>query len=792
MIRSLQSLLAAASLLALVIVPAQSHAVTGVICIDPGHGGTDPGGTGFSLRESDVVLDTSLRFRDYLNADTANKSGGGDWTVHLTRDTDVYIALSGRTNYCNSKNATRFMSIHSNAFSDPSANGTETFSYQNGTTGANLRDRVQEEMIKAWGLRNRGSKTAGFYVIANSAAPAILSELAFITNAAENAILKDPVKRKRAALAHLYGLQRHMGLSAFDPGSSGGGTTDAGVADSGGGTTDAGAADTGGGVKTGVLTGVVYTDGDTNKRVAGATVKLNTGQSTVSTEGAWKFDLPPGTYTVTVEKPGYQTGSVTRTVTAGQTTWGSVEIKRVVTPTGGRLKGLVFNAVVGESARIPGASVLIKETGDTQNATADGVFDFGLPAGTYTIRAEAAGYQPLERSAAVVAGTDKWANMGLNPIPPADTTPPKITITNPKDGSTVKDPSMNITGEVDDPTVTEVEVNGRVVPVSGKKFAITLVLNEGGNTINVTARDAAGNEGKASVSVTYEKPVVDRKGTIDGLVYDGKEGKGKPLGGVPVLIAGGVSTTTDPQGRFSFRVDPGDYLVRTQPVGYLEAEEQITVPPQQSVFVELAPEPRGGGADTEPPTVKIEFPIDGQTLPNGQFTVSGVVNDNNAVTGVEVNGIPATVSGIKFTVEMDLPPGSTNLTATAADLAGNTGTDAVQINIEAPPAPEPDAGVTLDAEVPEKDSGPATFADGGSKDVQSNPGEEEDLDGVLQDGKNGGKRASPGKEQNFVSGDPGGCGCDIKPNRRPAAGMWWIAGLAAAAIVLRRRIRQGC
>ncbi len=190
------------------------------IVIDPGHGGSDPGGTGNAMEEADIVLDTSERFRDLLEADTADTSGGGSWTVSMTRDSDVFISLAGRSAYANSIDADRFMSIHANAYGNTTANGTETFSYGENTLSADLRNLVQEEMVETWQLTNRGNKTAGFSVLRNTAMPAELHELAFVTHPGDAAKLASPVHRQRAAEAHLRALQRHYEIEPYVPGAS--------------------------------------------------------------------------------------------------------------------------------------------------------------------------------------------------------------------------------------------------------------------------------------------------------------------------------------------------------------------------------------------------------------------------------------------------------------------------------------------------------------------------------------------------------------------------------------------
>src|SRR5262249_48065860 len=162
---------------------------------------------GTGLQEKNIVLDVSNRFKQLLEADTADKGGGGTWTALMTRSTDVFVSLAGRSQYSNNNNADRFMCIHSNAFSDANANGTETFSFDAPGPGPQLRTLVKEEMIKAWKLTNRGNKTENFAVLRDTAAPAELRELAFITNATDAAKLASAAERQKAAEAHLIAIQ---------------------------------------------------------------------------------------------------------------------------------------------------------------------------------------------------------------------------------------------------------------------------------------------------------------------------------------------------------------------------------------------------------------------------------------------------------------------------------------------------------------------------------------------------------------------------------------------------------
>ncbi len=83
----------------------------------------------------------------------------------------------------------------------------------------------------------------------------------------------------------------------------------------------------------GNLKGLIYEGTDTAARLAGATVQVTGGPRLVTgTTGVYDLDVPAGTWTITASKAGYVTQSVTRSVTAGATTWGSMGLQRVPAP----------------------------------------------------------------------------------------------------------------------------------------------------------------------------------------------------------------------------------------------------------------------------------------------------------------------------------------------------------------------------------------------------------------------------------------------------------------------------
>jgi len=206
-----------------------------LVVIDPGHGGKDPGATGLrGTREKDVNLAAALELARVLKE-------RGDFEVLLTRDEDVFLPLSARSELANEKNADLFVSLHCNAAGSKHENGFEVYSVSETASdpaaealaakenaaleyeGKNAQDETAKmillamtktEMLnesaafsalsaKAIGKRvdiaARGAKQAAFYVLRGTHAPAILVEMAFVSHAKDEAKLSS--RRFRRTMA---------------------------------------------------------------------------------------------------------------------------------------------------------------------------------------------------------------------------------------------------------------------------------------------------------------------------------------------------------------------------------------------------------------------------------------------------------------------------------------------------------------------------------------------------------------------------------------------------------------
>jgi N-acetylmuramoyl-L-alanine amidase len=100
-----------------------------------------------------------------------------------------------------------FVSVHCNASANPAAHGTETWAYEGSDASNRLAQSVQDALIQVIGLADRGVKqSAGLYVLRNTDCPAVLVELAFVSNPDEETILADPDCQQIAARAIASGI----------------------------------------------------------------------------------------------------------------------------------------------------------------------------------------------------------------------------------------------------------------------------------------------------------------------------------------------------------------------------------------------------------------------------------------------------------------------------------------------------------------------------------------------------------------------------------------------------------
>lgn len=200
------------------------------IIIDPGHGGKDPGATGFKkYYEKSVVLAVSKYLRDELK---------GDFNVIMTRDKDVFVTLGERPRIGNRAKADMFISIHANSAVTNKLSGTEVFYFskksspyaeriaafensvgdkygeksnnivqimgelaykKNQEISIGLARKISASISSGMAMKDRGIHGANFAVLRGFNGPGVLIELGFINNSSDIKKLVNPANQKKMA-----------------------------------------------------------------------------------------------------------------------------------------------------------------------------------------------------------------------------------------------------------------------------------------------------------------------------------------------------------------------------------------------------------------------------------------------------------------------------------------------------------------------------------------------------------------------------------------------------------------
>jgi N-acetylmuramoyl-L-alanine amidase len=203
------------------------------ICIDPGHGGKDPGALGKSSKEKDICLAIALKLGNYINEYIP------DVEVVYTRKTDIFVTLMDRTVIANNAKPDLFISIHINSCNNKKAYGASTYVVGRGKETDNLNialeyqenggafsvdsidpaDKIALQSLqkahkeqsttfagfiqKEFGKRakEKDVKEANFAVLWRAQMPAVLVECSFISTPKEENFLKTEEGQKIYASA---------------------------------------------------------------------------------------------------------------------------------------------------------------------------------------------------------------------------------------------------------------------------------------------------------------------------------------------------------------------------------------------------------------------------------------------------------------------------------------------------------------------------------------------------------------------------------------------------------------
>lgn len=151
-----------------------------LILFDYGHGGKDPGATYKGRLEASDVL--------RLGQAVAKRLRAAGIVIDETRTSNVWVSLEQRVQMERKKPYDLFLSFHRNAFKPEVGTGAEVYVYETANAKSKpLATKIQQALVKV-GFRDRGVKEAEFYVLKHTKAPALLLEVGFIDNSADNTL----------------------------------------------------------------------------------------------------------------------------------------------------------------------------------------------------------------------------------------------------------------------------------------------------------------------------------------------------------------------------------------------------------------------------------------------------------------------------------------------------------------------------------------------------------------------------------------------------------------------------
>lgn len=259
-----------------------------------------------------------------------------------------------------------------------------------------------------------------------------------------------------------------------------------------------------------------------------------------------------------------------------------------------------------------------------------------------------------------------------------DTTPPRVFIAAPADGSTLSASPVVVTGMVNDIVVgtvngtqATVSCNGIAGDISNRTFAVSgVTLSEGANTITCTGTDRAGNMGSASTTVRLDTSPRARINQVSGDLQTGQIGAPLPNPLVVSLTdASGAPVAGKP---VIFKVLENDGTVES--VGMSGRSAAVTTDAQGRAQVQFILGTRAGAGNNQVQASAVEF--DGQVIFCATATTAPaariVVDSGNNQHGVVAQPLPLPFTAIVIDAGNNRLPG-VPVTFTVVQGDGNFG-----------------------------------------------------------------------------------------------------------------------
>ncbi|MCI8793475.1 MAG: N-acetylmuramoyl-L-alanine amidase [Eubacterium sp.] len=186
------------------------------IFIDQGHNpyGFNAGAEGFGLREQDITYLVGAYLANILNADPRFDAVTSRKTPEEILGYDNSSSLRERVDMAAVWGADYFLSIHVNSNVNPAVNGTEAYVYRSDSEAYYMGEDIVAEIVRRLGTKNNGVIVRpSLYVLRRTSMPAVLIELAYISNY-EDALLLS-TEQYQFAYAIYVGLLNYFGYPQF-------------------------------------------------------------------------------------------------------------------------------------------------------------------------------------------------------------------------------------------------------------------------------------------------------------------------------------------------------------------------------------------------------------------------------------------------------------------------------------------------------------------------------------------------------------------------------------------------
>ena len=184
------------------------------IYIDQGHNPRDynTGAEGNGYYEQDITYEIGIRLYDLLAANPEFTPRLSRPTPNTILGTDNSSSLTARVNEANAWGADVFLSLHTNASTNPAANGAEALVFsRSSSVSYGLAVDILDQLTLVTGLKNRGViERPGLYVLRRTRMPAVLVEMGFITNPSDAELMAN--SPNLFALGIYRGILQYYGL----------------------------------------------------------------------------------------------------------------------------------------------------------------------------------------------------------------------------------------------------------------------------------------------------------------------------------------------------------------------------------------------------------------------------------------------------------------------------------------------------------------------------------------------------------------------------------------------------